>query len=116
MPPTERWPFSCTIPCFSAPLRNSPSSASLASLNGTFMGERSSLTTTLLKKLLEPFEHQARDIDRVGGAGVEHRVGLGLRLVVHYRWRALLRLADEIVAHDDEGQPGRPGVLLRAGV
>ena len=52
MPPTERWPFSCTMPRAFAPLRNSSSSASFLSLNGTFMRERSRGSTGLTKNLL----------------------------------------------------------------
>ena len=37
MPPTERWPFSCTMPRACAPFRNGSSSASFFSLKGTFI-------------------------------------------------------------------------------
>ena len=48
MPPTERWPLSWIIERACAPFRNSASSASSFSLNGTFISERSSRTTGLV--------------------------------------------------------------------
>jgi len=45
MPPTERWPLSCTRPRACAPLRNGSSSFSSGSRNGTFISERSSRAT-----------------------------------------------------------------------
>ena len=65
---------------------------------------------------LQPLEHQAGDIDRVAGRRIEHRIGLGLRLVVHHARRALGHLADEIVAHDGDRQARGADVLLRTGV
>src|SRR6185436_7735488 len=64
-------------------------------------------------ELLQPLEHQPGDVHRVARRRVEHRVGIGLRLVVHHARRAFRDLPDQVVAHDDEGQPGRAGVLLR---
>src|SRR5437868_4758565 len=43
-------------------------------------------------ELLQPLEYQPGDVHRVGRAGVEHRVGVGLQLVVHDARRALRRL------------------------
>jgi hypothetical protein len=96
-----------------APLRNSSSSAASLSVKGTFMRERSSAhrigdrssTHRCSHKaawpwrcsasrsppaalLLEPLEHQAGDVDAVGGRRVVHRVVFGVGLVVeHGRWR-----------------------------
>src|SRR5688572_1986268 len=66
--------------------------------------------------LLEPFEHQAGDVQRIGGGRIEHGICVRLQLVVHDARRALGRAAEQVLAHDDEGEAGRPGVLLRTGV
>src|ERR1700752_2480583 len=66
--------------------------------------------------LLHPLEHQPGNVDRIGGWCVEHRIGLGLPLVIHDRRRALRRVAQQVLAHDDDGEPCRPDVFLRAGV
>ena len=52
MPPTERCPFRLASPRSAAPFRKAASSASSASVNGTFIHERSALATGLRKKLL----------------------------------------------------------------
>src|SRR6266478_2079446 len=66
--------------------------------------------------LLHPLEQQPGNVDRIGRWCIEHRVGLGLQLVVHDRRRAPDRVAEEILARDDDGEPCRPDVFLRAGV
>src|SRR5687767_725691 len=43
-------------------------------------------------ELLQPLEDQPGDIHRVGRRRVEHRVGIGLELVVHHRRRAFRRV------------------------
>ena len=65
---------------------------------------------------LQPLEHQAGDVDRVGRRRVEHRVVVGLLLVVEGRRRDRQRLADQVVAHDHDREAGRADVLLRAAV
>ncbi len=66
--------------------------------------------------LLEPLEHQASDVDAIGRRRVVHRVVVGVGLVVEHGLRRGNALADQVVANDDDGQPGRTDVLLRAGV
>src|SRR5713101_3410930 len=58
MPPTARWPLSCTMERASAPFRNSPSSLESARVNGMFMRERSDLRTgSSLESLIGVEEH-----------------------------------------------------------
>src|SRR5713101_1269513 len=66
MPPTARWPFSCTMPRASAPFRNSPSSFESARVNGMFMRERWDKAALFL----QPLEHGAGDVPGVGRRGV----------------------------------------------
>src|SRR5512137_551092 len=65
---------------------------------------------------LEPFQDQVRDVDGIRRRRVVHRVRLGVRPVVEHRRPARRAAADQVVAHDHQRQPGRPEVLLRAGV
>src|SRR5712691_9410959 len=62
MPPTARWPLSCTMPRASAPFRNSSSSFESARVNGMFMRERSDKAALFL----QPLEHEPRDVPGVG--------------------------------------------------
>jgi hypothetical protein len=65
---------------------------------------------------LDPVEHQPGDVDRVGRRGVQHRVVVGLLLVVESRGCAGQRLAEQVLADDHDRQPGGSDVLLRAAI
>src|SRR5882762_8158486 len=62
MPPTARWPLSCTIPRASAPFRNSPSGFESARVKGMFVRERSDKAALFL----QPLEHEAGDVPGAG--------------------------------------------------
>src|SRR5205814_10493056 len=47
---------------------------------------------------------------------VRHRAALGVHFVVEHRGRMRNGLAEQVLAHDDEGQSRRPDVLLRSRV
>ena len=66
--------------------------------------------------LFQPLEHQPCDINAVGRRRVRHRIVFRLHLVVKYGGRDRQGLAQQIIAHDDDGHAGRSDILLRAGV
>ena len=66
--------------------------------------------------LLEPLEHEAREVPAEGRRRVEHGAFVGHGLEVPHGRRAGARLADEVVAHDHDADARRADVLLRAGV
>ena len=62
-----------------------------------------------------PVEHQAADVDAPAGRRVVHRAGIGHGLVAQDGGRGGMDvLAHQVVAHDDDGDTGRPHVLLSA--
>jgi len=61
-------------------------------------------------------EDEAADVDGEAGRGVVERGVVGVRLEVKHDGRDGLRGADEVLAHDGDGDAGGPDVLLRAGV
>ena len=64
----------------------------------------------------QPFEHEARDVDRVGRRRVDHRIRGRLLLPVKRRRRDRQRAIEEIAADDHERETRRADVLLRAAV
>src|SRR5437879_5289861 len=129
MPPTARWPLSCTMPRASAPFRNSPSSLESASVNGIFMRERSDLRTGFFERArveeiveefrlgdvflfnpgkaaqrFQPLEHEAGDVPGVGRRGVRHRAAFGVHFVVEHRGRMGYGGTEQVFAYDHDGQ------------
>ena len=63
---------------------------------------------------LEPLEHQAGDVNRVGGWRVVHRLVACHRLVVKRAGAGGQGVAQQVVTHHHQRQPGGAQVLLRA--
>ena len=63
---------------------------------------------------LEPFKAQAGHIDAVGVGGIDHAAVVRLHLPVHQLRAQLAGMAQQILAHNHNGQPRRADVLLRA--
>src|SRR2546427_6921076 len=67
--------------------------------------------TTLFRS---PLEREARDVDAPGRRRVVHRLVVGHGLVVEGRRAGRQGVAQQVLAHDDQGQAGRAPGLLRA--
>ncbi len=65
---------------------------------------------------LEPLQNEPRDVPGIRRRRVHHGAVLRHRGEVEDRRRARTRASDQILAHDDEREPGRADVLLRAGI
>src|SRR5882672_1027328 len=141
MPPTARWPLSCTMPRASAPFRNAVE-LRIREGEGDVHARAVRLAHRILEKgagveevveelrlgdvflfhldkpalLLQPLEHEAGDVPGVARRGVGHGVRFGLHFVVEDGGRAFHRMAEQVFAHDDDDEARRADVFLRAGV
>lgn len=140
MPPTDLWPFSCSSPRAFAPARKSSLRVSSARKKrhvhprtrrrldlvqieaariDRVVEQLRLLDVAGLDRLepalpLQPLEHEARDVDRVGGRRVVQRVVRGDSLPFECGRADRQCAIEKILADDHDRHAGHPDVLLRA--
>ena len=67
-------------------------------------------------ELLGPLEDQSHHVDGECGRGVVQGAAGGQRLVIEHDRQVGRRALDQVIADNDHGHTGRPGVLLGAGI